>query len=54
MSASNTTNTNTDEWADFTEWQGGLMAGVESGGPVGCLVWAKCTSDQSYGCMNVK
>ena len=37
MSASNTTNTNTDEWADFTQWQGGLMAGVESGGPVGCL-----------------
>ena len=48
------TNTNTEEWADFTEWQGRLMAGVECGGPGGCLVWTKCTSDQGYGCMNVK
>ena len=56
-STSNTTtktNTNNDEWADFAEWQGRLMAGVECGGPEGCLVWKKCTSEQGYGCMNVK
>ena len=54
MSASNTTKTNTKEWVDFTEWQGRMVAGVECGDPVACLVWTKCTSDQGYGCMNVK